>query len=95
MNAPAQPQLALYYSEFCFFCHKVRKCLDDLRLDIALRDVVGVSGNRAELVAGGGKGQVPCLRLQYPDGRVEWMYESDDICAWLRRHCGDAPTPAT
>ena len=84
-------QLALYYSELCYFCHKVRKCLDELKLDIELRDVVGIATNRSELIAGGGKSQVPCLRLQYADGRIEWMYESDDICAWLRRNYGDAP----
>jgi len=34
--------------------------------------------NRSELIAIGGKGQVPCLVI---DGKA--MYESDDIIVWL------------
>ena len=36
-----------------------------------------------ELVRGGGKTQVPCLRIETVDGQVEWMYESDDIIRYL------------
>lgn len=92
--ADRTPQIALYYSDSCYFCHKVRRCLAELALDIELRDVVGAPAYRVELTAGGGKAQVPCLRIAFPDGRVKWMYESDDICAWLKRNYGDAPRSA-
>jgi glutathione S-transferase len=35
------------------------------------------------LMAGGGKTQVPCLRIEHANGDVEWMYESDDIIRYL------------
>lgn len=38
-----------------------------------------------ELISGGGKGQVPCLRIEDETGRVEWMYESDDIIDYIRQ----------
>ena len=37
-----------------------------------------------ELLKGGGKGQVPCLRIE-SEGQVEWMYESDEIINYLSR----------
>ena len=38
-----------------------------------------------ELIRGGGKSQVPCLRIDHPGGTTQWMYESTDIIAYLRR----------
>jgi len=28
---------------------------------------------------------VPCLRIDKDDGSVQWMYESNDIIAYLKR----------
>ncbi|MFA4912707.1 MAG: glutathione S-transferase N-terminal domain-containing protein, partial [Burkholderiaceae bacterium] len=39
---------------------------------------------RAELQQGGGKVKVPCLRIDEA-GQTRWMYESDDIIAFLER----------
>jgi glutathione S-transferase len=55
-----------------------------LGLDIELRDTLRNPAYRAELVAGGGMTQVPCLRVGHEDGRVEWMYESLDIIDYLK-----------
>ncbi len=41
--------------------------------------------NKAELIAGGGKKQVPCLRIDSENGDVQWMYESDDIIHYLKQ----------
>lgn len=41
------------------------------------------SEHHSALSAGGGKTQVPCLRIESDDGKVEWMYESDDIIRYL------------
>ena len=41
----------------------------------------------ADLVRGGGERKVPCLRIEHGD-RVEWMYESDDIIAYLEGRFG-------
>jgi glutathione S-transferase len=35
-----------------------------------------------ELLKGGGKGQVPCLRIE-SQGQTEWMFESDAIINYL------------
>ena len=40
--------------------------------------------NAMDLLNGGGKTQVPCLRIDNPDGETQWMYESDDIINYLR-----------
>lgn len=38
----------------------------------------------AELMRGGGKTQVPCLRIE-SDDKDQWLYESDDIIAYLAK----------
>ena len=36
-------------------------------------------------MVGGGKRQVPCLRIEATPGEVQWLYESMDIIAYLQR----------
>ena len=40
--------------------------------------------NNADLIAGGGKSQVPCLRIETGSGDVRWLYESIDIVRYLK-----------
>lgn len=75
---------ALYHSQWCGFCTRVRQAAQGLGVALELRDVDMEAGRRAELVAGGGKGQVPCLRIETRDGTVRWLYESADIIAYLK-----------
>ena len=75
---------ALYHSQWCGFCTRVRQAAQGLGVDLELRDIDMEAGRRSELVTGGGKGQVPCLRIETGDGHVRWMYESADIIAYLR-----------
>jgi len=78
-------KLALYYSKYCFFCQKVLMFLrgkDKENCDIELRSTSDRENAQA-LMQGGGKTQVPCLRIESADGAVEWMYESDDIIRYL------------
>lgn len=42
--------------------------------------------NHKALVQGGGKGQVPCLRIEDESGSVSWMYESGDILRYINQH---------
>jgi len=42
--------------------------------------------NNADLIAGGGKSQVPCLRIETENGDVRWLYESIDIVRYLKTH---------
>ena len=77
--------LALYQFKTCPFCVKVRKEIRRLNLDIELRDTQHDIQHRAQLEAGGGAVKVPCLRITNADGDDQWMYESDDINAWLKQ----------
>ena len=36
-----------------------------------------------ELIRGGGRPTVPCLRIENDKGEVQWMYESLDIIDYL------------
>ena len=83
MEQPAH--LALYEHELCGFCQMVRRSTRDIDLEVESRNILREPGRREELIEGGGKGMVPCLRIEYPDGRVEWLYESADIIDYLKR----------
>lgn len=77
--------LALYQTQFCPFCVRVRHEMDRLDLPIKLRDVGRNPQYRQELIAGGGRGTVPCLQITAADGQVTWMYESEDIKRYLQK----------
>ena len=74
---------SLYQFHACPFCVKVRRSIHRLGLNIELRDAKTEGPYRAELLSGGGKIKVPCLRIDAEDGSARWMYESDDIIAYL------------
>lgn len=65
----------LYYFPSCSFCRIVVDEIESLQLKIEMRNIQKNSKFRAELVTGGGKSTVPCLK--HPNGR--WQYESADI----------------
>ena len=72
-------KLELYYKPTCPFCQKVLSFINDKNIpDIELKDKSANPQFQQELVAVGGKSQVPCLFI---DGKP--LYESDDIIAWL------------
>ena len=74
--------MALYHYESCPFCRKVREVADRLDLDIELRNIRKDIDYRDELKNGVGQTQVPCLRIEGED-ETRWLYESDDIIAFL------------
>jgi glutaredoxin len=80
-------KLALYQFVGCPFCIKVRREIRRLGLNIELRDAAEDATHRATLVREGGELQVPCLRIESPEG-VRWMYESSEINAWLAGRFG-------
>lgn len=82
----------LFHFTTCPFCIVVRLGLWWMGLELPLRDIHTRPENRAELIAGGGKKQVPCLRIEHDDGAVQWMYESTDIIRYLR-HRVEVMTP--
>ncbi|GAB2726807.1 glutaredoxin family protein [Halomonas garicola] len=83
-------RLALYQFRTCPFCIKVRKEMARLGLDIERRDAQLDPERKQELKEGGGRVKVPCLRIENDDGGAEWLYESDDINAYLHRRFGAA-----
>lgn len=80
----ASKHLALYQFKACPFCIKVRKEIARLGLNIETRDAQHNPEHRAALEAGGGRIKVPCLKIQQDDGSERWLYESDEIKAWLQ-----------
>ena len=81
----AAAKLALYQFRACPFCVKTRRVLHRLNVPAALRDAKNNATHRDELLQGGGKIQVPCLRIEQ-DGKVQWLYESKAIRSYLEQH---------
>lgn len=81
--------LALYQFRTCPFCIKVRKELKRLSLNIEKFDALKNPAARADLLENGGEIKVPCLRITDDNGKHRWMYESDDIIAYLSERFAD------
>lgn len=81
----ARARLALYHYPSCPYCQRVFRALDELGLAVERRDIHQDRAALRELVAARGRQTVPVLRIEHEDGRVEWMPESLDIIAYLRR----------
>ncbi|MDY7218688.1 glutathione S-transferase N-terminal domain-containing protein [Denitrificimonas sp. JX-1] len=79
----ATASLALYQFKACPFCVKVRRAMHALNLTVELRDAKNNEQFRQELLEQGGRIKVPCLRIE-EQGGVRWMYESNDIIAYLK-----------
>ena len=76
---------ALYQFNACPFCVKVRREIRRHALNIELRDARNDETHKQDLIAGGGRHQVPCLRVKNPAGEDTWMYESADIISYLKQ----------
>ena len=76
--------LALYQFKTCPFCIKVRREMHRLSLNIALLDAQKQPQHRDELIQGGGRAKVPCLKITDAQGNSKWMYESSDIIEYLQ-----------
>jgi glutaredoxin len=78
--------LSIYEFRACPFCVRVRRFLRWANVDVPLKDAKAEPFRR-ELLEGGGKLQVPCLRVE-KDGNVSWLYESKDIIDFLKGRLG-------
>lgn len=76
-------KLSLYYFESCPFCQRVLRVLPGLKLNVELCNIHEKSEYFDELVQGGGKSTVPCLKIE-SQGQVKWLYESLDIIDYLK-----------
>lgn len=83
--------LTLYHMWACPFCVKVRRHAKRLGLELEMRDILRDPGADEELVRQGGQDQVPCLKITEPGvAGSRWMYESDEINAYLTQRFGVA-----
>lgn len=79
------PGLTLYHFPACPYCRRVQRALGKLGVEIEQRDILADPDNAAELMRGGGKRQVPCLRIEHGGQDDEWLYESADIIDYLQQ----------
>ena len=86
MGAPAE-RYELYKTDLCGFCYRVRHWMDANGIEIPLRDVNQDQEAFRELLQGGGRTTVPCLKIKRGD-EVEWMFESMDIIRYLAAKYG-------
>ena len=80
----SSPSYSLYHYRACPFCAITKAALKQIDLKVAERDIQKNSVYRSELIRGGGKAQVPCLKIE-EGGREQWLYESRDIIHYLNR----------
>ena len=79
--------LALYYYPQCFFCRRVTTVIDELSIDVELRNILTDPEHAAALLAARGRRTVPVLRCT-SGGEDRWMPESADIVRYLRERFG-------
>jgi len=75
--------LSLYHYQACPYCGITREAIRALDLGIEQRDTLKEPHYRQELIQGGGKPQVPCLKIEDENGRSRWLYESREIIQYL------------
>ena len=76
--------LTLYESSTCPFSAKVRRHLKYLNVSITCKNLKRCHTYQKELLAGGGRALVPCLRIDSAQGS-RWLYESQDILGYLNQ----------
>ena len=75
-------RLVLYQYDACPFCARVRQYLAGAGIELPTKDTQRDAAAFRELVMGGGRATVPCLRIETDSG-VRWLYESGDIIEYL------------
>jgi glutaredoxin len=77
--------LELFEFNACPFCIKVRRFMKKNNINVPLRDAKNDEHFRQELLNGGGRVKVPCLKISNA-GDVKWLYESNDIIAYFQEN---------
>ena len=80
---------SLYHYRSCPFCAYTRSAMKHIDIEVEERDIARNPAYRAELIKGGGRAQVPCLRIESNE-EVRWLYESQEIVRFLQRHAAQA-----
>mgnify|MGYP004748515377 CR=1 FL=1 len=82
-------QLKLYEMPSCPYCCKVRRAMRQLGLDIPSVDIGRNDDAYNTLLSATDETQVPCLYIHDSGTEPRWLFESNDIVAYLRRRFGD------
>ena len=77
-----QESYQLFKTDLCGFCYRVRDFAEEKGISLTLRDTMTDMEAFRELLQGGGRSTVPCLKIQR-EKEVIWMYESLDIMDYL------------
>lgn len=83
--------LTLYTKASCPFCTRVFAVIDRLGIDVDIKDISEKEVHAEELIARGGKRQVPYL---VDEAESVEMYESDDIIAHFQKFYGQPTATA-
>lgn len=62
---------------------RVKAYLASRDMELPMKNVMQDVAAYKELIRGGGRPTVPCLRIENDKGEVQWMYESLDIIDYL------------
>lgn len=62
---------------------RVKQFLAQREIEIPMRNTMADAAAYKELIKGGGRATVPCLKIERDDQSVEWLYESIDIMAFI------------
>ena len=76
----------LYHFQISWYSKPVREALYTMPIKIEMKDTLIDDQAFQELLKGGGKDQVPCLKIESASG-TRWMYESKDIIRYLKEQC--------
>ena len=80
-NLANQSQPVLYAYDFCPYCRRVMRYMNEHDIDIPIRDPLDDPSVRRELVQLGGRSQFPALLV---NGEV--LYESLAIIDWMEQN---------
>ncbi len=78
-----QPKLALYVTPMCGYCHYVMSTIQDLGLEVEIRNVYADKKDLEDLYNARKRTTVPVLRIT-TDKEDRWMPESRDIVEYLQ-----------
>ena len=74
---------ALYITPLCGYCHWVISAIEQLRLDVEIRDITTNRDDLEDLYRARQRTTVPVLRISSEE-EDQWMPESRDIVAYLK-----------
>jgi len=76
-------RLTLYGHTTCIFCRDVNNVIDQLDINIKVKNTFKYPEYKQDLLIGGGDTSVPCLRITFQFGNDHWLYDSTAIIDFL------------